>query len=109
MQAPTFRETLWFKAGNFDHEDEAARDRFEQTPIDVRYADDGSKVTLADSVQFGVHTGVTQPLPRIAQLVAPDPAAVAEIARELSRLRAKFYVAVGGVVAAGVALFMLAR
>lgn len=64
-----FRETLWFKKGLLDADVASQASEDEPTavdtlPIEDRYLDDGT-VTASDSVQFGLHTGTTRPLPTV--------------------------------------------
>ena len=102
-----FRETLWFKAGDVElaTEDDDARAHFEATPLDVRYQ---GQVTADDSIRFGVHTGVTQPVPNLGREEGPEsPVALAAVVRELTRVRGAFYAALGAVVVAAVAVVLL--
>jgi hypothetical protein len=56
MHAPGFRETLWFKRGEFA--EPVGEDAPVPLPIEDRYADDGT-IYAEDSRQFGLHCGET--------------------------------------------------
>ncbi len=71
---PKFRETLWFKKGVKDAEaaqeadphDIMAPKAADMMPIEDRYDDGAEPVNLVDSVAFGVHTGKTEYMPKLA-------------------------------------------
>lgn len=75
---PTFRETLWFKRGVQDAEAAQAADpddimapkAVDLMPIEDRY-NNGAELNLVDSVDFGLHTGKTEYLPKLATAPAP--------------------------------------
>lgn len=56
MHAPGFRETLWFKRGEFA--EPVGEDAPVPLPIEDRYVDDGT-IYAEDSLQFGLHCGQT--------------------------------------------------
>jgi hypothetical protein len=69
---PTFRETLWFKRGIQDAEAAQAADpddvmapkAADLMPIEDRY-NNGAELNLVDSVDFGLHTGKTEYMPKL--------------------------------------------
>jgi hypothetical protein len=74
-----FRETLWFKKGVQDAEAADAADptdvmataAVDMLPIEDRYDDRAETVNRADSVEFGVRTGITAYLEKLPP--APPP------------------------------------
>ncbi len=77
---PKFRETLWFKKGVKDAEAADAADpadlmapaAVDTLPIEDRYDDRAETVNRADSVEFGVRTGVTAYLEKVPAAAPPQ-------------------------------------
>lgn len=113
-----FRDTLWFKRGALDDEarrsaapgEAASPTAADLLPVEDRYLDDGS-VTHEDSVQFSVHTGRTQAVPRVAvePLAAGAKDPLATVARELSWSRGRLAMLGASVAAVGTLVAVLAR
>ena len=118
---PKFRETLWFKKGELDVEaaQDAARDEddlrpgaVDLLPLEDRYLDNGS-LTRGDSVEFGVHSGVTQhmaPLdgePGAGAEAADAGVDVRHLVGEMRRGRRAVFAAIGAAaLALGLAVFL---
>lgn len=99
-----FRETLWFKKGHQDAAvaeavqtgDVMAPDKVDLLPIEDRYQHDQGDVDASDSVAFGLHTGRTEYMPKLAD--APiEGNAVDEgaMVKDLKRGRAKVFAVIG--------------
>lgn len=104
---PKFRETLWFKRGVQDAEaaevadpdDILAPQATDLMPIEDRYHN-GGELNLADSVDFGLHTGKTEYMPKLAT----DPRAPLDhahdvneglLVKDLKAGRKRVFVAIG--------------
>lgn len=104
---PKFRETNWFKRGelvaDIEEQEEGANT---ELPIEDRYLDQGT-TSREDSKVFGIHTGMTAPLPRISKpllerypattsghdpeyastVIACDPRSVPELQQMIAELK----------------------
>jgi hypothetical protein len=100
-----FRETLWFKKGEQDAQirdevvaagDMLAPEAVDTLPIEDRYEDDGT-VRPSDSRIFGIHTGTTEYMPKVAkQATTGDAIDEHTLVRDLKRGRVKVLAAMGG-------------
>jgi hypothetical protein len=98
-----FRETLWFKKGQQDAAvaeqmpagDAMAPDQVDLLPIEDRYQQDQGGIDASDSVAFGLHTGRTEYMPKLATTVEGDAVDEGAMVRDLKRGRAKVFAAIG--------------
>jgi hypothetical protein len=88
-----FRETLWFKRGDL-FEVESDEDCVE-LPIEGRYLDTGG-VSYTESAMFGLHSGQTTSMPRIALAGACEAESDLQVLiRELQRLNTRRFAMLG--------------
>jgi hypothetical protein len=103
MNAP-FRETLWFKRGEFA---ESGEDAPVPLPIEDRYLDDGSTAPT-DSLRFGLHSGHTLQIPvddhASVEVVSLANTDLRTLARELERRRVRMFAAVCASICAVIAV-----